>query len=59
MNNEVTDLHIDKFNITGILVKSSKKASKIQMEKYTAEGAKQIVNFTIENGEDQSFNQVL
>ena len=58
MNNEVTDLHIDKFNITGILVKPSKKASKIQMEKYTAEGAKQIVNFIIENGEDQSFNQV-
>jgi len=58
MNNEVTDLHIDKFNIAGILVKPSKKASKIQMEKYTAEGAKQIVNFIIENGEDQSFNQV-
>jgi len=55
MNNKITLLDFDKFNVAGILVKPSDKASKIQMKNYTAKGAIQIVNFTIDKGEEQSF----
>ena len=55
MDNKVTALDFEKFNVAGILVKPSKKASKIEMTKYTAEGAKTIVGFTNVLGEDQTF----
>ena len=42
-------------NIAGILVKPSKKANKIKMEKYTSEGAKTIVEFSNIAGEEQTF----
>lgn len=55
MNNEVTPLDFDKFNVAGILMKPIDKASKIEITKYTAEGAKQIVGFTNVLGENQTF----
>ena len=55
MDNKVTALDFDKFNIAGVLVKPSNKASKIKMTKCTAEGAKQIVGFALESGEEQTF----
>ena len=54
-NNEITALDFDKFNIAGILVQPSKKASKIEMTKYTSEGAKTIVGFTSVFGKEQNF----
>ena len=54
-NNEITALDFDKFNIAGILVKPSNKASKIEMTKYTSEGAKTIVGFTSVFGKEQNF----
>lgn len=55
MNKEVIVLDFDKFNIAGILVKPSNKASKIKITKYTSEGAKTIVEFINETGDEQSF----
>ena len=55
MDNKVTALDFDKYNIAGILVKPSKKVNKIKMEKYTSEGAKTIVEFSNIAGEEQTF----
>lgn len=55
MDNVVTPLDFEKFNVAGILLKPAKKAMKIKMTKFTAEGAKQIIGFNIETSDDQSF----
>ncbi len=55
MDNKVTALDFDKFNIAGILVKPSKKVKKIKIENYTSEGVKTIVGFANEVGEEQTF----
>ena len=55
MNNEVTPLDFEKFNIAAIMIKPSNKVNKIKMEKYTSEGAKTIVGFSVEAGEEQTF----
>jgi len=55
MDNKVTALDFDKFNIAGILVKPSKKANNIKIENYTSEGAKTIVGFSNVTGEEQTF----
>ena len=55
MNNDVTTLDFDKFNVAGILVKPSDIASKIEITQYTSEGAKTIVGFKNGIGEKQSF----
>ncbi len=55
MDNKPTALNFDKFNVAAIMLKPSKKAQKINLGRYTAEGAKQIVEFNIETGADQSF----
>jgi len=51
----VTEIDFDKFNVAGILIKPSDTATSIKMSKFTAEGGKQIVGFTVFLGDKQSF----
>lgn len=55
MKNKVSDLDFEKFNIAGILVNPINKANTINITKFTAEGAKQIVNFTTIIGKEQTY----
>ena len=55
LSNEITSLDFDKFNIAGILVKPSDRASKIEITKYTSDGAKTIVGFKNIIGEKQTY----
>ncbi|PHS62098.1 MAG: hypothetical protein COB12_11265 [Flavobacterium sp.] len=55
MKNKVSDLDFEKFNIAGILVNPINKANTINITKFTAEGAKQIVHFTTIIGKEQTY----
>ena len=55
MKNEVSALDFEKYNVAAIIAKPSNTSGKIKMTKYTAEEAKQTVEFTVEKGEDKSF----
>ncbi len=55
MDNEVTPLDFEKFNIVAILVKPSNQKNEIKIDTYTANNGKMLVGFSNKLGEEQSF----
>ena len=55
MNNEVTALDFEKFNVAAIILKPSNKLHEIKLEKYTSKDGITLVGFYVEEGEERDF----
>ena len=56
MNNEVTALDFEKFNVAAIIIKPSSKLREIKVEKDTSKDGITLVGFSVEEGEERDFS---
>ncbi len=56
MNNKVTPLDFEKFNIAAILKIPSRKSDRIKLQKYTSSNGVMTVGYDLEKGSDQTFD---
>ena len=56
MNNKVTPLDFEKFNVAAILKIPSKKSDRIKLLKYTSSNGVMTVGYDLEKGSDQTFD---